>query len=262
MSYTFQAKGCVVNLRQTMILSALFATLFATGGAHAQGNVLLPNENLDKSTLPNLGLIPAETTPPPEQPKLPEPVKEETTPPKQTATQPAKQQTTQPTNPGATQIQGKTNYVAIPMSGPPPVPRMPYTINVSMSPQTKWTPADIDNVSGQTGLPKPEVMTNCRLGFNGMLITDQGSSQVESSVSNTATVSYGGAVSNALLSVYAACLTAPKPAQYSYLQHMGNYYIVALNSAFCQPKVPFSGTMRQIVITHVASGSDTCTFMP
>ena len=254
-----------MKIRDAVILVALTAGLFPANYAHATGNVLIPNDNPDKSTYPNLGLT-TEPTPLPEPPKPPEAPKPEKTTDK--TTNPAKDATPQPiakgepypVQPYPTQPYPVQPYPAQPYQPQPA--QLPYAISVSFAQQPNLSANDIDNISTQTGLPKNMVASSCRMGINGMIITDRSTTNVESEASPSVTVRYDGAITNAVLSVYAACNAAPNPSKYSYLQRVGNLYSVSLNSAFCQPKTPFSGTMRRILVTHVATGSDSCVYAP
>ncbi len=238
--------------RNAIILATSLA-LLVPNLARATGNVLLPNDNVDKSSLPNLGLVPAESEPAPVEAPKPAEVKKTETP----APPPAVIAAPPEVKPIATQPYPA--YPEYPPAYPEPQPRGAYSIMVSM-PKATWTPNDIDIVSTQLGLAKSEVTSKCVMGINGMLITDHGTSSVESKFTNSVKVTYDGLLNNAMLSIYAACDSAPKPAPYNYMQRMGDKFGVSLSSAFCQPKTPFAGTMHQIVINHTTNGNDNCIY--
>lgn len=232
---------------------AMIALLLASIKAYAQGNVLLPSANNNSQPLPNLGLIPAEPEPTPlQEPKpIPPPVVEEKQPELPAATN--------------TPVPPVQNPVAPPYTQPiqPQQPRMPYTVTVALdSRSTSFTPTDIDTVSTQLGIPRAQVTGQCRMGINGMVVTDHGSSTIDGASATSANVAYDGSVTNAILSVLALCNSAPKPAPYNYIQRIGDKYGIAVGSVFCTPKVPFAGTMREIVITHTGTGQDSCNFVP
>lgn len=246
-------------VRHAGFLVALIAFAASTGSALAQGNVLLPNENQDKSNYPNLGLTPPEPPPPPvEIPKPPEPAKPDKAATTSTDTTQKAAAKSQPA-PAQLAPQPYVNYT--PPAPVQPQPK-PYSISISLLRTATWTPADIQNVSSQTGIPAASVTANCHMGINGMLITDRGSEPVDSNITTSVNTPYDGALTNAMLNVYAACNEAPKPAPYNYIQRVGNMFVVSLSSAICQPAVPFKGTMRQILITHSANSSDSCAYVP
>ena len=233
-----------------------FALVFA-GEANATGNVLLPPENADKSNLPNLGLSPAEPTPQPApvaETKPPEPAKVEIPVVSETKTPPVQMVKPQP-------VANPRPYT-MPYQPPAAPPETRYSINITLGKTPGLTPNDIDIINTQLGIDKGSVVSSCHIGINGMLITDKGTSSVDSNAATSVDVVYVGALNNALLSVYAACDSAPKPAPYNYIQRMGNKFAVSLGSAFCEPKTPFSGTMHQIIITHSNTGNDSCVYKP
>lgn len=238
-----------MNRQQFLVLAIILASSAFVHYAFATGNVLLPSESMDKTNLPNLGLIPQDTPSPPEvQPKLPE-------------VDPNQKSTRIPQNEEHTQLSMKPTHTkpTQPILTPQ---KKNYTISISLPSQTRLTPQDIDAVSEQLGIPKANVLSECRLSFNGTLLTDKGSEMVESNANMSVRVEYEGAINNALITIYAACNSAPKPASYIYVPRFEKYYGATLNNVGCQPKVPFSGTMHQIVVTHGTGNSDTCTFVP
>jgi hypothetical protein len=237
-------------LRQTILLAAIFAGLVPVAAAMAAGDVLLPPDNGGKSSLPNLGLMPAE----PEAAPAAAPQKK-----------PA--QAAMPEKPAAAALLPVTQPAAPPGRPVPPPPDyrpapLPYSIMVSLAKSTIWSANDLETVSRQTGLPKSGVVDHCRMGINGMLITNNGAHAVDSHATDSADVAYAGTVTNAMLSVYAACDSAPKPAPYNFIQRLGDRYAVALGSAFCAPKTPFSGTLGHITVTHGTNGDDRCVYLP
>lgn len=224
------------------------AGLVSFSKASAAGNVLLPPETSDKSNLPNLGLIPAE----------PEPLPPETKP-VETPKPPVPAALPKPATPVA---KAPPPYVPPPNYTPPPQAYRPppaYGITISLA-KTSWSPADIQTVSSQLGIAKTSVPVECQMAINGMVISSGGVSSVTNNPAPSTTVGYDGAVTNAMLTAYAACNSAPQPAASNYIQRLGDKYGVPIGSATCEPKTPFAGTTRQVVMTHTATGADSCTY--
>jgi hypothetical protein len=234
-----------VKIRQTVLLLAIMASFVSFNEASATGNVLLPPENSDKSNLPNLGLGPTEPAPAPpvankpaEAPQPPAPV---------TTTKPVATSVTKPPAPYVP----PRNYSA---------PK-PYSITITLA-KSSWANSDISAVSSQLGIPKAKVQDECKMAINGMVGSGKGSNSVTGNTTTSATIAYDGVISNATLTAYAVCDSAPKPATYSYMQRLGSKYGLPIGSAFCSPKISSRTSMRQVVMTRSANSPDSCTFLP
>jgi len=221
-----------------------FGLLLAS--ASFAGNVLLPNDNADKSNLPNLGLMPSE----PEPAAAPEPAPTPPLPPAATVTPPP--------------------VIAAPAKAPPtytPAPvdpnaePHPYSLTISIA-NPAWTPHDQNTINSQIGLSAAEVEPQCRIGFSGIVLTDHGVVSIESKISKSAQVAYGGAVTSTSINIFAACNSAPNPAKYAYIQKFDGKFIVGLGNAFCSPKMPKTGSVKKIVVTQTWNGADDCSFSP
>lgn len=241
-----------------IVLIALIG-LAPAGYALAQGNVLLPSDNPDKSNYPNLGLTPAEPAPAAETLKPASPPPAET--PKPVA---------QPAAPKAAPLIAQPNpatpaahpYSPPPLRQPyqPPVPVQPYSLSVSLTSGSTLTPNDVNTIGDQLGIAKASVASECRLSIGGMLITDQGTASIENRGTASVTAGYGGTITNAILTTYATCNSAPKPSPYSYAQRVGDKFSIPVGSAFCAPKSAPGGSFRQVTVTHTANGTDSCVY--
>jgi hypothetical protein len=217
----------------------------------AQGNVLLPTDS-SNNTPPNLGLIPAEIeSPPPIVKSQPAPAI-----PPDDQPQAAKPSSPIPPTLPATPAPIQTTP---PIMNPGKPPVAAHTITITLA-KPFLAPTDIENIHTQLGIPKNMVATECQLGINGTLLTDQGAPPVESNALPTVNVPYDGLISNAILAVYAACTSAPKPIQFNYIQQIAGRYALALSSTYCMPNATIAANANQILITHTGSGSDSCTY--
>jgi hypothetical protein len=136
---------------------------------------------------------------------------------------------------------------------------MAYSATISLEMSSVMSAIDIANISSQLGLTQQEILRQCRVGFNGMLIASEGTTPVESNQNPTTKVGYNGAVTNVMLNPYVACASAPHPGRFANIQQFGNAFGITMGSAFCTPSNPGIGNVSQILIHHQPSGTDTCT---
>ena len=118
------------------------------------------------------------------------------------------------------------------------------------------------SISAQFGLSQPGIASQCRMSIGGMMATDTNSYTVDSQGNTSVKMNYEGNVTNAMLTLYAFCNSAPRPASNNGIQKVGDKYVLPLSTAYCQPRVPFKGTFRTAVISHGLFGTDTCTYIP
>ena len=227
------------------VILTMFAAFTLTESQARGGNVLLPPDDGSSASTPNLGFMPSESS-------SVEPL-------------PVPKTTPAVTPPPATPEPAAPTPTPTPTPAPTPQPTPPQQapanyLTISLTQSSYWKPYDIANVSSQLGIPRGLVTSECRLGISGMLITNQGAVAVDSNQSPTINVPYEGYVTNASLTTYAACTSAPQPAPSTYIQRIGDKFSVSLSSAFCMPPAPFAGTIRQLWITHGVNGSDSCAY--
>lgn len=247
-----------MTFRSSRLLAALTLMTFAPGAAMA-GNVLLPNDNGDHSTYPNLGLMPAESTPATAPPAI-----STTTPPTTTPAPAPVQISTSKAAPTATQAPAATTSypTVVPQPAPisPPIMPTTYKIIISLSPTPSFSATDSAVVSTQLGLPAASVSQTCRYGIAGNLVSDKGFFPLDSNGSPSVTVGYDGTVVSADVSVYAVCTSAPQLAKGGYARQVGNVYVLPMKSVFCAPKHATPGSSRTLNVTYANFGNAACAF--
>lgn len=262
--------------RSTLLTACLLAALTAAPAAFAAGNVLLPQSGgSSKTTLPNLGIVPA--TPAPTQTDTatepaaaqaaaqtatPEPTADTATAPTPSVggmsedqavkllsnayTQPPKEHQLEPAAAAIAAGKLPTTIVDEP-DATELYQDKPNSLSLSISPKSTYGDRSIELINEKLGLTREQIPSACIMTVRGDVITSNGMTPVMARTASPQTVvRYDGDVTSLQLVPTVYCAARKLPSGAGYVVRSGNYFKVPLDVVFCSPpsKRPTQATVQ------------------
>jgi hypothetical protein len=255
-------------MRRFAIAAAFGIYVFSLSCAlHATGNVLLPS-NSDSSSLPNLGLMPEESTSGDTANSVPA---KDSSQSKDKAALPNLDSMPAITKPPSTP-EMNTNYTPAP---PPPsngphivqMPdaqafsdssqaNLPNSLNVALAEHNQWGARDMQSIQSQLGIPADQIGHHCHLSLSGLLTTDKNVYEFDmGSTALHAATRYDGDPTNVSIRVAALCDMLPLPETASFVFQVGDKYSVFLSQISCDK---LSANKQRLIFHYEGNGNGEC----
>lgn len=132
-------------------------------------------------------------------------------------------------------------------------------LNVTISNQSVWGPADIGKISDQLGIAPGKVPETCLLSLRGTLITSESAATFDTGAKGKDETLYIGTISNMYATVLALCpANGPVPPGKGIIQQVGDKYVVQLGFGSCPPRTAAPPT--ELIIHYAGNGQAKCEY--
>jgi len=236
--------------RFTLAVALFLATVWPSGPACADSDVLVPSGNSSSSSQPAN-----------EQPSLP--VLDSGAPPEQTPAPPQSSTSTSTQQiPTGLTSSSPAQVIEVPPIGGESMPldaKLPNSLEVVVASNSVWGTYDTSTVRNMLGIAPSDISKHCHLAADGIFTGNgsPGSYIFDTGVNNDALLRYDGKLTGVSMHMEALCDLVPLPANGSYIVKMGNSYLIFLAGMVCDTP---PDNAKNLTVQYAGNGAGKCVY--